>query len=150
MGTNVIPALLKRLNYREPVFNLCDYEVSLEAMRALVSLREHAKPALPALTILMDSDDEDLALRAMVATVGTGADAVPCLIKGLTNRFPDVRGQAASYLTGESSAQFGGQRRQAIPFLVKLLSDPEERVRLEAANALKELDPQAAAEAGVR
>lgn len=150
MGTNVVPALLARLVYKEPVFNLYDYDVSMEAVGALISLREHAKPALPTLTALMDRDDQDLALRAMLATLGTGADAVPCLMKGLTNRFADVRNEAASHLTGEWGAQFPEQRKQAIPFLVKLLDDPDQNVRMNATNELKELDPQAAAKLGVK
>jgi hypothetical protein len=60
MGTNVIPALLTRLTYREPAFNLYDYDVSMEAVGALISLHEHARPALPALASLMDSNDSDL------------------------------------------------------------------------------------------
>lgn len=150
MGTNVIPALLARLAYKDPVFNLYDYDVSMEAVGALISLREQAKPALPALSDLMDGDDQDLVLRAMLASLGTGADAVPCLMKGLTNRFPDVRGEAANYLTGEWSAQFPEQRKQAIPVLVKLLNDPDENVRMNATNALKEVDPRAAAKAGIK
>src|SRR5436190_11278569 len=78
MGTNVIPALLARLSYREPAFNLSDYDVNLEAVGALISLRDDAKPALPALTAFMETNDHDLALHAMLATLATGADAAPC------------------------------------------------------------------------
>ncbi len=150
MGTNVIPALLARLAYKDPVFNLYDYDVSMEAVGAFISLREQAKPVLPSLSGLMDGDDQDLVLRAMLASLGTGKDAVPCLMKGLTNRFPDVRNEAANYLTGEWSAQFPEQRKQAIPFLVKFLNDPDQSVRMNATNQLKELDPKAAAEAGIK
>jgi HEAT repeat protein len=86
----------------------------------------------------------------MLAALGTGADAVPCLMKGLTNRFPDVRNEAANYLTGEWSAQFPEKRQQAIPFIMRLLNDPDESVRQNTTNQLKELDPQAASTAGVR
>lgn len=150
MGTNVFPALLARLAYKDPVFNLHDYDVSMEAVGAFISLREQARPALPALSGLMDGDDQDLVLRAMLASLGAGADAVPCLMKGLTNRFPDVRNEAANNLTGEWSAQFPEQRKQAIPFLVKLLNDPDQSVRMNATNQLKELDPKAAANAGIK
>jgi len=106
-----------------------------------MSLRETAAPALPALAGLMDSNNSSLALRAMLATLGTGRDAVPCLMKGLTNQFADVRNEAANYLTGEWGAQFPEQQRQAIPFIVKLLDDPDESVRLNATNELKTLAP---------
>ncbi|MCX6929801.1 MAG: hypothetical protein NT154_42290, partial [Verrucomicrobia bacterium] len=91
MGTNAIPALLARLAYKEPVFGLDDFEMSMGGATALMALGEQAKAALPKLSALMDGDNGDLALRAMIATLGTGADAMPCLIKGLTNRFPTVR-----------------------------------------------------------
>lgn len=146
MGTNVFPALLARLTCREPVFGLYDYDVSMEAVGALISLREHARPALPALTDLMDSDDPELSLRAMLATLGTGADAVPCLMKGLTNRSPNVRQEAANYLTGEWSAQFPEQRKQALPLLLKLLGDPDESVRITATSGLKDIGGQRARE----
>ena len=139
MGTNVIPALLARLAYREPVFELYDYDVSMEAVGAFISLREDARPALPALAGLMDSDNPELALRAMLATLGTGTNAMPCLMKGLTNRFPDVRNEAANYLTGEWSAKFPEQRQQALPILVKLLDDPDQSVRITATNGMNEI-----------
>ena len=61
-----------------------------------------------------------------------------------------MRGEAANYLTGEWSAQFPEQRRQAIPVLVKLLNDPDENVRMNVTNALKEVDPQTAVKAGIK
>ncbi|HOX56376.1 MAG TPA: HEAT repeat domain-containing protein [Candidatus Paceibacterota bacterium] len=149
MGTNVVPALLARLTYKDPVFNLDDYEVSMEAATALMVLGDQAKPALPTLAALIDRENRDVALRAMIATLGAGADAIPCLMKGLTNRFADVRGEAAHFLT-EWGAQFPEQRKQAIPYVARLLNDPDEHVRMGATNDLKELDPQAAAHAGIK
>jgi HEAT repeat protein len=150
MGKNVIPALLARLTYREPIFNLYDYDVSMEAVGAFISLREQAKPALPAISMLMDGDDPDLALRAMVATLGMGEDAIPCLMKGLTNRFPDVRSEAANYLTGEWGQRYPKRRKQVIPFLIRMLNDPDLFTRMNATNELKELDLQAATRAGIK
>jgi HEAT repeat protein len=150
MGSNVIPALLARVEYRDPVFKLCDYDVSMEAVGALISLREDAKPALPVLSNLMDGDDPDLALRAMVATLGTGADAIPFLMKGLTNRFPDVRNEAANSLSGEWGQRYPEQCKPIVPFLTKMLNDPDQFVRMNATNGLKKLDLQAAARAGIK
>lgn len=149
MGTNVIPALLARLTYREPVFGLDDYDVSMSGASALIAMREQARPALPELTVLMDSDNGDLALRAMIATLGTGAGAMPCLIKGLTNRFPNVRSEAANFLA-QFGAQYPEERKRAVPLMVRLLSDPDRDVRMNATNELKEIDPQVAAKAGVK
>jgi HEAT repeat protein len=149
MGTNMIPALLARLTYKEPVFNLDDYDVGMGAARALMALRDEAKPALPALAALMDSDSEDIALRAMIATLGTGTNAFPCLIKGFTNRFAVVRSEAAHFIA-EWGAPFPEQQKQAVPYIIKLLEDPDEQVRTSATNDLQELDPKAAAKAGIK
>lgn len=150
MGTNAIHPLLARLAYKEPVFGLYDFDVSMEAVGGLLAMGEQAKPALPVLAALMDSDDQDLAVRAMMATLGTEADAIPYVMRGLTNRFPDVRNEAASLLAGEWGARFTEQRKQVVPFLVKLLNDPDQHVRMNATNELKELDPQAAIKAGIK
>jgi HEAT repeat protein len=149
MGTNVVPALLARLTYKEPFFDLDDYDVSMGAATALIAMREQAKPALPTLAVLMEDDNPELALRAMIGTLGTGMDAMPCLIKGLTNRFANVRGEAAHFLT-EWGAQFPEERKQAVPYMVKLLSDPDDHVRLSATNNFRQLDPQTAAKAGIK
>jgi HEAT repeat protein len=41
--------------------------------------------------------------------------------------------------------KFPEQRKQAIPLFVKLLNDPDEDIRRNATNQLKEIDPQTAA-----
>jgi HEAT repeat protein len=143
MGTNVLPALLTRLTYKEPIFNLDDYEVSMGAATALIAMGEQSKPALPSLTAMMDCDNSNLVLRVMIATLGTGADAIPCLMKGLTNQFAQVRSEAAHFLA-EWGEQFPEQRKQAIPYIVTLLNDPDVDVRRSAVGDLKEINAQAA------
>ena len=150
MGTNAIPALLERLAYRQPPYKLKAYEVNMEAACAFMVIGEVAKPALPKLVGLMDSDDEDLALHAMIATCGMGADSIGCLIRGLTNRHDTVRAEAAHFLEESIGARFPDQRKLAVPFIIGLLSDASESVRMSATNALREIDPAAAAKAGVR
>ena len=150
MGTNAIPALLKRIVYVQPPFGLRAPEVNIDAVRAFITLGEHATPALPQLQSLMDSTNQDTALFAMLATVGTGSNAMPILFKGLTNQIPEVRGEAANNLTDVIGKDFPQWRQQAIPIFVKLLNDPNEDVRLSATNQLKEIDPAAAAKAGIK
>jgi HEAT repeat protein len=150
MGTNAIPALLKRLVYVQPPFGLRAFDVNIDAVRGFIILGEQAMPALPRLQTFMDSTNGDIVLYAMLASCGTGSNAVPILIKGLTNQFPDVRNEAAHYLTDGPCAQFPEQRKQAIPLFVKLLNDPDDDVRGNATNELKEIDPEAAAKAGIK
>jgi HEAT repeat protein len=150
MGTNAIPALIERMEFRLPPGTVVLYDVSLDAVKALIVMGEQAKPALPRLQTLMDSPDPDLALFAMLASCGTGSNAAPLLIKGLTNPFADVRGEAAHCLTDDPDGHFVGQRKQAISLFVKLLNDPDEDVRLSATNQLKAIDPAVAAKAGIK
>ena len=142
MGTNAITSLLKRLVYVKPPCGLPDFAVNMNAVRGFITLGSQAKPALPRLQALMDSTNGDLALHAMLASCGCGSNALPLLIKGLTNKFPDVRNEASNLLTGNLSLQFLKQRKEAVPFLVKLLDDPDENVRLNATSELKEIDPE--------
>ena len=45
---------------------------------------------------------------------------------------------------------FGSDAKTAVPALVDLLKDPDADVRKEAGSALKAIDPEAAAKAGVK
>jgi HEAT repeat protein len=98
----------------------------------------------------MDSTNKEIALAAMIATLGTGSNSAPFLMKGLTNQFADVRNLAANYFTENFRKQFPELREQAIPLFVKLLNDPDEDVRDNATNQLKEIDPAAAVKAGIK
>ena len=149
MGTNLIPALLARLTYKDPTFGLDDYEVGMGAARALIALGDDAKPALPTLSALMDSDTQDLALRAMISTLGTGTNAMPCLLKGFASPFPDIRSEAAHFIT-EWGAQFPDQQKQAVPYVIELLEDSQQQVRMNATNDLLQLEPRAAARMGIK
>jgi HEAT repeat protein len=150
MGTNAIPSLLKRLLYVRPPFGLRAPDVNIDAVRGFIHLRDQALPALPQLEMLMDSTNGDIALHAMLAVCGTGSNAIPFFIKGLTNQFAIVRGEAANFLAQGTGGRYPEQSKAAIPLFVKLLSDPDENVRKSAANEFKEFDPAAAAKAGLK
>lgn len=150
MGANAIPALLYRLVYVQPPFGMRAFDINIDAVRGFIVLGNQAVPALPQLQALMDSTNSDVALHAMLAACGTGSNAMPILIKGLTNQFPDVRNQAAQCLTDGPGTQFSQQRKAAIPLLIKLLNDSDESVRMNATNEIKQIDPEAAAKAGIK
>jgi HEAT repeat protein len=149
-GTNAIPALLKRLTYVRPPYCFSPFQINMNAAGGFIMLGELAKPALPKLWMLMDSTNEETILTAMIATCGTGSNAMPFLIKGLTNQFATVRSEAANCLAGDFARPFPEQRKQAVPFFVKLLNDPDDDVRGNATNQLKQIDPAAAAKAGIK
>ena len=150
LGTNAIPALLTRLSYARPSYCFPPFQININAACALIALGDQAKGVLPNLSILMDSTNEEISLMAMTASLGTGSNAVPFLIKGLTNSFPDVRNQAAEIVSGDFSNKFPDLRKSAIPLFVKLLNDPDEDVRGNATNELRAMDPTAAALTGIK
>jgi HEAT repeat protein len=146
MGTNAIPALLARVTYKDPDFGLPRYDISMEGVSGLIALGERAVPALPAIAAVMDSDDQDLAIRAMMATLGTGTNAWPCLIKGLTSRHPDLRHESANTLS-DWGAQFPKGREMAVFLLRNLLTDPDQEIRMNATNQLTAIESQPTAKA---
>ena len=150
LGTNAIPALLKRLTYVRPPYCFSPFQININAAGGFIALGEQAKLALPELWTLMDSTNKDTALTAMIASLGTGSNAMPFLIKGITNQFANVRSLAANTLMEGVGDKFPEQRKQAIPLFVKLLNDPDDDIRLNATNQLKQIDPAAAAKAGIK
>ena len=150
MGTNAFTALFKRLTFMRPAYCYTPNQININAAGGFVTLGKLAKPALPELWKLMDGTNEMIALTAMIASMGTGSNAMPFLIKGMTNSFANVRNLAANALTEGVGDKFPEQRKLTIPLFVKLLTDPDADVRGNATNQLKQIDPSAAAKAGIK
>jgi hypothetical protein len=104
--------------------------------------------ALPVLLVLLDDTDEDVRAKAAVACVflPSGPDpaaTVPALLRMLREK---EKGRlVAIFALGQS----GTRAKAAVPALTALLGDESPRVREYAAAALKRIDPEAAAEAGL-
>lgn len=122
----------------------------MEAVGGFILLGEQALPTLPKLAELMSSDNERVALFAMISCCNMGSNAVPVVARGLTNDFADVRGEATHYLTDGPLTVFAEARKCAAPDIVAMLRDPDESNRRKATNALWEIDPEGAAKAGVK
>jgi HEAT repeat protein len=150
MGTNAIPALLKRLTYVRPPYGLPAYDINTEATCALMFLGDAGRPALPELVKIMEGENEGAvhAINCIFAICGMKSDAIPYLLKALSSQHVAVRMQAIAFLGQGVDAEFKIQRKQAVPFLVKLLDDKDEVVSAWAGNALKEIDPETAKKAG--
>ena len=140
IGSNAIPALLRRLVYVEPPFGLPAYEVNMDGVQGFLMIGDQATPALPQLQALLDGTNQSLVLNAMVSSLGAGPNAIPVLTKGLTNQFPEVRGQAASSLTEVIAGRFPEHREEIISLLRNLLNDPNPDVRLTVKGDLQELN----------
>ncbi len=79
-----------------------------------------------------------------MAEIGQEREAViPLLISGLQSRRPDSKWGCAVAL-----GQMGWEARSAVPYLLELLKDRDAMVRHDAAQALEQIDPKAAAQAG--
>ena len=143
LGTNAIPALLRRLSYLEPPFGLRTEAVNLarrDGMNGLFALGDAAIPAIPQLQSLMDCTNEDTVLYAMVCSLATGTNALPTLAKGLTNRIANVRGEAAHSLAESIAIPCPEYRSEIIALLTKQLSDIDSEVRENIKTYLQEID----------
>jgi HEAT repeat len=150
-----------------------DYQ--FQGAYGLIALGADAKPAVPALIAMLNDDHGEVRLATVFALDELGslaADALPYMVKCLK---PDefhsihmeperaipvlvrlldesqnephserIRGNAISGLR-----QFRALAKPAVPSLLRLLNDANEDIRWQATNALLDIDPEAAAKAGV-
>jgi HEAT repeats len=109
-----------------------------------------AKPAVPELLRIVGDTNSDSAVRitaiAVLVRIRVDLESVfPALINCLSDPDWDVA------LTATRELMFlGSAARPAVPALVNLLNDPDHKVKELAEQALKAIDPQAAAKAGVQ
>jgi HEAT repeat protein len=94
--------------------------------------------------------NSDAAVRSIAVEALAGVDAqprevVPALVKALSDTAPIIRVYAARGL-----GRWGTNAQDAVPTLVLFLRDPLPHLRFAATNALKAIDPEAAAKAGVK
>lgn len=143
-ASNAVPALVQIYRRKISTFS------QLEILEALGDIGPSASPA--ATSVLLDAltnSDAFLRLYAVMAINKIHSEPevfVPALINALKDSDGHVRYRAAEALTA-----YGPVAKTAVPALVGLSkSDPDLSVRTHAADALKEIDPEAAARAGVK
>jgi hypothetical protein len=135
-----LPALIEMLKNRDEV----EVPITTDALSAIGS-----KVFLPVINALTNQDDRVrigalFALQEIAPLVPTDI-IIPALVIRLTDTSPRARSLAAFILGKYESAA-----KAAIPDLLKALNDPDGNVRIDAAKALKQIDPVAAAEAGAQ
>ncbi|HWQ91319.1 MAG TPA: HEAT repeat domain-containing protein [Clostridia bacterium] len=143
MGKSAVPALVELLNSQ-------DHDVRLSAADCLGNIGPDAKAAVPLLLPYLNSTNR---IVAWDTTVNLGRIhmepelVVPALVQHLvaTNISMHYRGT-----TIDALARFGEQGKEAVPHLIPFLTDTDEGNRFSATNALKTIDADAAAKAGVR
>jgi hypothetical protein len=120
-----------------------------QAVLSLAALGPKAQAAVPALIEAVRRKEEVLCGPAAAALVQLQADpdtVIPVLIEALFDR--DGRGQPDVV---EALGEFGPRSKAAVPALLKLREDRSSKEIMRAVPAaLKRIDPEAAAKAGVR
>jgi len=128
-----------------------DPEVRLGAALALRGLGQEAKAALPALTAALKDESQQVRVWAALALTKIAPNdpaVVPGLIEALKDKQPTARHAAALSLGLIGIDQPAA--KQAGPALAEVAkSDPEEEIRKAAGAALKLIDPDLAAKAGL-
>jgi hypothetical protein len=92
-----------------------------------------------------DATVRRIAVQALAEVDAEPREVVPALVKALSDTDPIVRLSAATGL-----GRFGTNAQDGVPALDLLLSDPILHLRVAATNALKAIDPEAAAKAGAK
>jgi hypothetical protein len=121
----------------------------VQAVQDLARFGPAAQTAIPTLLGVLASKDELLIGPTADALVKMQTDpgvAVPALIPCLVT--DDGRGRTDVV---EALAEYGSKARAAVPILVKLLTDRSSKeIIIAVPRALKQIDPEAAARAGVK
>jgi len=150
IGTNSIPWLLQELSAKEKTkgdelpANFTSGEAIKRRWRATAAfeiLGSTAKDATPRLIRLLE--DKQTSYTAAMALGGIGTESIPVLTRALTNVHTCARESSARVL-----GLFGAKAKIAVPALVQCTKDPDNSVRGFAAFALKQIDPEAAANVG--
>ncbi|MDB6065658.1 MAG: repeat-containing protein [Pedosphaera sp.] len=125
-----------------------NYRVRISAILGLGWARSDFETVVPA---LIDRLKDTTSIVQNVAVFSLGQLhakpelAVPALMKSFSTNDTLVRSSIMIAL-----GQFGATAREAVPMVVAALNDADELVRMNAGNALKQIDPEAAAKAGVK
>jgi len=140
LAKDAVPALIDLLGDS-------DVETRLHAADGLGNIGPTAKAAVPYLIPFLNDTNRIVRWDTTVNLGRIHSEStlvVPALLKSL-NRSNVILTTTITVL-----GEFGGEATSAVPFLVQHLNAENDYVRLEATNALKRIDPGAAAKAGVK
>jgi len=174
IGTNALPYLLKWVRYERPSWRtkfyavvnplvglvapsrkLADEDERVErgndAAIALIRLGAKAEGSVGELAdILNDAKAPGSGALAAHVLSYLGPAGLPPLYTALTNQQPPLRLRPADFRCqlAKSIGRVVTNALPAVPSLILLLSDPDERVRRAATNAIRRIDPEALERAG--
>jgi HEAT repeat protein len=128
------------------IFYAGAHERRCRAAESLGALGPAAKAAVPSLILVLKGTDIGMKASAMEALGKIHSDpdvTIPLLVPYLTN-------DALNDCAASSLGDYGSLAREVFPKIVPLLKDKDKSVRRAARSALKKIDPEAAAKAGVK
>lgn len=140
-----VPALIALLNDK-------NLEVRYTAVFVLRSLGPVAGDALPSLIKCLKDPEFTVQSDAILGLGEIHQDperVIPILVKLLDAPQNPQHAVIIRAVAIWSLRQFGAQAKPAVPSLLKLLNDSHASIRSDVTNALKAIDPEAAAKAGV-
>jgi hypothetical protein len=142
-----VPALIGLLGNKDP-------NVRYHAVFALRSLGRVASSALPDMIKCLDDpeftvrDDAVIGLGTMATEPGA---VIPILIELLQKyRTNQIHGAIICDDAMHALWGFGAQSKPAVPIILEFLNDERSEVRRGATNTLLQIDPEAAARAGIK
>ena len=141
MGSEGLPPLLAALTNRNA-------DIRLSAATGLTWARSDLNLVVPALIERLSDQDRTVHFTAVLGLGQLHAEpglAVPALMEDFPGKDPELRS-----LILEALGRFETSGKAAVPMLLESLSDNDQAVRDDAASALKQIDPEAAAKAGVK
>jgi HEAT repeat protein len=142
-ASNAVPELLQI--YAEKI----SLDSQCQTIGALGDIGPAAKSAIPTLLGALNATNEMFVRHYSVLALGKIHSepelVVPELVKLLHGSDPVLRRYDA-----EALGEFGTNAKSAIPDLTIMLNDGYSHARYMATNALKQIDPEAAAKAGVK
>ena len=142
-ASNAVPELLKRLKRSR---DRNSRELIAYALGGIGPPASNAVPfLLHTITNRGDSGVPYYSFRALGEIHSYPDQVVPVIIKCMKDSDVNIRRKSIRNLM-----DFGAEARAAVPALVESLSDEDEYARKYAADALKAIDPDAAAKAGVK
>ena len=142
MGPEGLPALIAALTNQNA-------DIRLSAATGLMwAPRSDLNLVVPALIARLSDQDSGVHRTAVLVLGQLHAEpglAVPALMEDFPGKDPELRS-----LILEALGRFEINGKAAVPMLLETLSDNDRAVRDDAASALNQIDPAAAAKAGVK
>jgi hypothetical protein len=132
------PSVSQNAHLRPLLYRDADIRRAAFAIRAFEIAGTNAACAVPLLAAKITDGNPEVTIQAICMLPLFGATAVPVIRRAMTSRHPYVRSVAIG-----SFRRFGTNAAEAIPDVVKALSDYNINVRQNATNLLQTLDPVA-------